>query len=419
MLYKFAHIADCHIGANRDPSLQELELATLSKALEECITRKVDFIVISGDIFHSNIPNLTSVNEATKKFKEVCDEGIPIYVVYGSHDYSPNESSIVDVLDSAGLFIKLVKAKVEDEKLKLDFTIDEKTGAKLTGLSARTGGLEERYYKMLDRDSLEKEKGFKIFVFHSALTEFKPEFLANMASIPISYLPKGFDYYAGGHIHQRIEKEWPGYGKIVYPGPLFAGYPRDLEQSALGEKRGFYIISFDEEVRSIDFIELDICEYSYFEYDATGKNSKKAQIELMEKVSEIPAKDKVVLLKIKGELSGGKTSDINFSQLKNLLLQNGAKFVSINRFGLTSKEYASIKVSGGDISEIENRLFKENIGSVKVSVSQLKGEKGFRLASELLKVLRQGRKGKEMKGDYESRIIEQAIEVLQLKEAFK
>jgi len=418
-MHKFAHISDCHLGAHRDPVLQKLEFSAFDKALTRCIEEKVDFIVISGDLFHSNIPDMGVVNNAVKKMREVRDKGIPIYLIYGSHDYSPNETSIVDILDSAGLFTKIVKGDIENGKLKLEFTEDPETKAKLVGISARKIGMEEKYYEILDRETLEKEKGFKIFVFHSALSEFKPDFLARMASVPISYFPKGFDYYAGGHIHKQIEEKMPGYDKIIYPGPLFAGYPRDLEQSACGEKRGFYLVSFDDKVEKVEFIEIPICEYTFFEYDASNKNSTQAQQELVQRIKELDVADKVVLLKVKGELSGGKTSDINFSQVRNVLTENGALHVNINRFGLSSKEYTSLKVMGEDVREIEGKLLKESIGSVKVSTEALKGEKGVHLATELLNVLRQGQKGNESKKDYEDRILERAFEVLKLREVLK
>ena len=102
--------------------------------------------------------------------------------------------------------------------------------------------------------------------------------------------------------------------------------------------------------------------------------------------------------------------------VKNYLLQKNAKFVSINRFGLSSKEYEYVKTSFNDISEIENKLFKENIEASKVSIQKLRGKQGIRLATELLKILRQSKKTNEKKGDYQKRLLEQSVESLQLKE---
>jgi hypothetical protein len=415
-MYKFAHLADCHLSANREPVLENLELTAFKKAFDSCIQEKVDFILITGDLFHANIPDMRVANEAVRKMKEAKDKGIPIYVIYGSHDYSPNETSMIDILDSAGLIKKIVKGKVVEDKLRLEFFIDPKTKAKLVGISARKVGLEKNYFEILDRESLEKEHGFKIFAFHSVISELKPEYLAQMESIPVSLLPKGFDYYASGHIHQRCETSLPEHERIVYPGTLFAGYARDLEHSAKGVKRGFYIVSFDDIIEDVKFKEVPVCEYLYFEYDASNKNSMQAKKELSEELSKIQVENKLVVVKIYGELSGGKTSDISASEVRSLLMENGAVYVSINRYGLTSKEYAAIKVMGEDIAAIENRLLRENIGVVKVSNEALKGEKGAKLAVDLLKALRQEQKLNEKKNDYIERIQKQALGVLELKE---
>ncbi len=413
-LYKFAHVSDCHIGAQKYPELKKIELDVFNQCLDRCIAENVDFIIIAGDLFHSNLPNMASVKEAVEKMRKVKENGIPIYVNYGSHDYSPNETSIIDLLNSAGLITKIVQGRVDNGKLNLKFFKDPKTGAKICGISARKMGLEENYFKVLDRESLEYEDGFKIFVFHSAISEFKPEFLADMDSIPISLFPKGFDYYAGGHIHKRSINEYMGYGKIVYPGSLFGSYSKDFEINANGEKRGFYIVDFDIEIRNIGFIETPACEYNYIKYDASGKNSIQVQSELLERLKSENVTDKIVLLKIKGELSGGKTSDIDSKLIRNLLTKNGAIHVSINRHGLISKEHKKIQIMENNIPKIENKLFEENIGKIKVTNKELKSEKGVKFANELLNVLRDQQKPNEKKGDYERRIISNAVDTLKI-----
>ena len=413
-MFSFAHLADCHIGANRGPILEKFELAAFSKAMDICMREKVDFVLISGDLFHANLPDMYVVNEAVKKMKEVKDAGISFYVIYGSHDYSPNGTSIIDILDSTGLIMKVVKGENVDGKLRLGVFTDPKTKAKLVGISGRKAGLEKNYFEMLDRECLEKEQGFKIFAFHSAISELKPEFLAQMESIPVSLLPKGFDYYASGHVHRRTESRLAGYERIVFPGALFGGYPRDLEDSAKGEKRGFYIVSFDDKVEDIKFMEVSVCNFEYFEYDVSDKNSMQANKDMLDRLSRTEAQNKIAVVKIKGELSGGKTSDISSGEMRDLLKEKGALDVIINRYGLTSKDYASVKVVGEDVPTIESRLLRENIGAVKVSLEELKADKGAKLAQDLLGVLRQEQKLNETKKDYVDRTQKQALDSLGL-----
>ena len=171
----FAHLADCHIGSWRDPKLRDVSTKAFEKAVDLCIDKKVDFIVISGDLFNTSLPSIDLLKQATKKLKELKDKNIPVYMIAGSHDFSPSGKTMLDVLEHAGLIKNVAKGEVIDEKLKLNFIVDKKTKAKITGLLGKKGSLEKEYYENLIKEDLEKEQGYKIFIFHSALTELKPE----------------------------------------------------------------------------------------------------------------------------------------------------------------------------------------------------------------------------------------------------
>lgn len=418
-LHKFAHISDIHLGAFRDPVLRDLEKQVLNETIEKCIELSTDFVLISGDIFHVGIPDLSVVNDSIRIFRKLQDAKIPLYAIYGSHDYTPNGTSIIDILETAGILTNVMKARTDDEGyVILDLFIDQKTGAKITGISARKVGLESKIYEKLDKKRLEHEKGFKIFAFHSGITELKPAFLSEMETVPISYFPKGFDYYAGGHIHKKDEFELPGYQKIVFPGPLFTGYGKDIEDTARGVKRGFYLVSFDEKVSEIKFVTIRGFDGEFFEFDATGKNSHEAAKELSHNLDKLDVNGKVVIVRLKGELSGGKTSDIDSIELRRKLASRGAIYVQFNRFSLTTKEFEGNRMSGEDIPTVEANYFRENIGTVKVAQSHLKGKEGTQSAIELLGNLRQQQKIGETKTDYQQRITASGIETLKISKEF-
>jgi DNA repair exonuclease SbcCD nuclease subunit len=189
--------------------------------------KRADFILISGDLFNTSVPEISVLKDVVRKLKELQEKGIPVYVIAGSHDFSPSGKTILEVLEEAGLCRNVVKGKVVDKKLRLEFTTD-RTGAKICGMIGRKGMLERSYYENLDKEALEKEEGFKIFMFHTALSELKPKSLEKMESSPVSFLPEGFDYYAGGHVHIVRHSDLPGYRNIVYPGPLFPNNFRSL-----------------------------------------------------------------------------------------------------------------------------------------------------------------------------------------------
>ena len=120
----FAHLSDIHLGFQKHESLQKIEQQVFEKALDECISRKVDFILIPGDMFHVNIPEMRVQKFAFAKFRQVHEAGIPVYVVYGSHDFSPVSNSVIDLLSEVRYISKVTKVKSSDDgKIVLDFMI--------------------------------------------------------------------------------------------------------------------------------------------------------------------------------------------------------------------------------------------------------------------------------------------------------
>ncbi len=412
-MHRFAHFADVHLGANREPALQNLELETFDLATRKCAELGVDFVLICGDLFHVGIPDLGVVNSALRSMMELKKQGIPIYAIYGSHDYTPNGTSVIDILSTAGVLKNVFKPSFDGGSLRLGVTVDEKTGAKIAGISARKIGLEGRYFDALDRGALEQEKGFKIFAFHSGLTEFKPDHLGSMETVDSSLLPKGFDYYAGGHIHQRGEFSLPGLQNVVFPGPLFTGYGGDLEATAKGEKRGLYVVEFDGRVESKKFVPLDTVQGLFKEYNLNGRNALEAGAMVSEDLKGASVEGKLVVVRAHGELSGGKVAEVGLSAIRANIIQRGALHVYLNRNGLKSRETAGSVFSGEEPVSIERRLFLSEGAKVSVGEEHLRGEGGAKRAEELLRLWRQPPRLGEMKKDYGARMTKEGIMALE------
>jgi DNA repair exonuclease SbcCD nuclease subunit len=408
-------MSDIHIGAFRQPELRGLLLDAFDAAIDRCIREQVSFIVLAGDIFDSNIPDLSSVRRAAKKMKEAADAGIRFYAIYGSHDFSPNYSSIVDVLDGAGLFTK-VEAMVSSEgRASLSFVRDP-SGPKLCGISGRKLSIDRDEYAVLDRKTLEAEPGFKIFVFHGALDELKPPSLEKMVSMPVSALPAGFSYYAGGHVHTRGVTSLPGHANVAFPGPLFATDYSELLQMAHGEERGFYIVDFgDGGVSGVEFVPVKVCDAVELHYSAGGKSSDQVSKELMEMATRTQVPGKVVLLTVEGELVEGKTSDIDFYAIRRRLLASKPLIVLSNYSHLTSRELREVGPPK-PVHVTERELFERRIVNVNSGESKLRGEQGVRTALSLLSTLKDGRKENESKRDFEDRTSRAGLHVLGLKE---
>ena len=282
-MYRFAHITDCHLGSWRNPKLRELNLQAFEKSISISIKEQVDFILITGDFFDVNIPQLSPVKKAVEILKQARNSGIPVYMIYGSHDFNTANVSMIDILHSADLFIKPTDFQLNNDSIVLKLFTDKKTGAKITGISGRKVGLDKEIYEKLDKKKLESEDGFKIFLLHRGIQEILPQDIQFRDSVPISLVPKGFDYYGGGHIHKRVEKKIDS-SLIVYPGPLFGSTFQDLEETAKGETRGFYIISFDKQILDCKFVEIKVAEILYKEIVSVKWNSEILEAEIMKNI---------------------------------------------------------------------------------------------------------------------------------------
>ena len=414
----FAHLSDIHLGFQKHESLQKVEQQVFEKCLDECIARKVDFILIPGDLFHVNIPEMRVQKFAFAKFRQVHDAGIPIYVVYGSHDFSPVSNSVIDLLAEVGYITKVTRATShEDSTISLEFLVDEKTGAKITGLSGLKVGKDREWYEKLDRDSLEAESGFKIFLFHGGISDMKTDTGMDGDLMPLSLLPKGFSYYAGGHMHKFNHQSFDGYSNVVYPGTPFAGYHADLEDNANGQKRGFVLVEFEDVVKSVEFVEIENTTYEIIEVNADNRKAESINQELLEKTKDIDPAGKVVIIKVKGELTSGKTADVDISAIRDSLNEQNAMMVNVSKNQLTSKEYSITEAKGANKEEIETNVFSENIGQLRFDHTELLGEDGIKLAKKLLSELGQPLLINEKKNEYIPRIRDNALAILGLEDA--
>jgi DNA repair protein SbcD/Mre11 len=413
-LYKFAHITDCHLGSWRNPKLRDLNLQAFERSILISIKEQVDFILITGDFFDVNIPQLAPVKKAVEILKCARDSGIPIYMIYGSHDFNTANISMIDILHSAELFIKPTEFQFNSDSVMLKFFVDKKTGAKITGISGRKVGLDKEIYEKLDKKKLESEDGFKIFLLHRGIQEILPLNMQFRDSIPISLVPKGFDYYGGGHIHKRVEKKINN-SVIIYPGPLFGSTFQDLEETAKGEKRGFYIISFDTQIFECKFIEIKVADILYKEIFSQKWSSEKLKDEITKNISELEVKNKIVLIKVKGKLFG-KRSNIDFGKFSLDISKRGAILSFININNLSTDEARSIVVQSSNKFDIEREIFHESIKnfqtestlSIKVKNqinSKLTGKPGENISISLLDILRNEKLENENTSTYEDRII--------------
>ena len=407
---KYAHLADLHLGSWRDQKMRDLSTNSFLKAIDLCVNDKVDFILFAGDLFNTSLPPLDILKIVTKKLKELQEKNIPLYVIAGSHDFSPSGKTMIDVLENAGLLINVCKGSINEEsrELHLNFTIDPKTQTKITGILGRKGQLDKGYYQSLHRTNLEKESGYKIFLFHTTIAELLPNDMAMIDSQPVTFLPQHFNYYAGGHIHHPNLISLPGYLAVAYPGALF---PNNFQEFEKYGKGGFYIIDYDRQTNKQEerWIPLDIIRHEGLNLSCNHKSPEVITYELLNHFSTKNLHDTVVTIRLKGTLSSGRVSDINFKQIIEQLYFQGAYFVMKNTAKLQSEEFEEIQLSTTDPQIIEDNIIKEHLQQIKI----FDYDTELNLTKNLLNSLNTIKKEGETITDFQRRIEEEIEKIIQ------
>ena len=232
--FSFVHAADLHLGYaqyNIDARREDFE-RTFNELVEKTIELKPDFMIIAGDLFQHARPSNKTLEMAITNFRRLREAGIPVLAVDGSHDSAPNviTGTILNPLDSAGLLCYLPRrpgASWENESCYVYGVPNFRT-------KRRTMELLPEF--MERKPPHPRQDLFNIFVFHMALDlpNLKPSRMEAEGSLQM--LPKGFQYYAGGHIHIPYELQLDD-GVLVYSGSIETVSYEEAEV-----EKGFYYV---------------------------------------------------------------------------------------------------------------------------------------------------------------------------------
>jgi len=320
--FVFAHLADAHVGAwPRDPDVRAALRASVLRALRVVAERDAQFLLISGDLFHTPVPDPAEVAPVAAALRDLVEAGRRVYAIYGSHDYVAHRTSWLDVLAETGVFVKVAPEAVRSEGTRwtLPFHVDEPTGARIAGISGRSHGLDREYFRAVDAEAFRAEPGFKIFQFHAAVEEYLPPNLrAHIRGVRRDDLPAGCDYYAGGHIHLTYEGEGPGGGALVNPGAVFGTSRTDLENAAAGRThQGVVIVTVDRNVPSVEFVDTAPRDrVRLVDVDVSGQTATEAHATIAARIHSADERPGTLLFpKLTGTLADGSIAALALTEL--------------------------------------------------------------------------------------------------------
>jgi len=339
---KFAHIADCHLGGWPQPQLRELNFKCFQEVVRRCISEKVDFILIAGDLFDSPYPPIDTLKEAFDEFRKIKEAKIPVFLIAGSHDYSVSGKTFLDVLEKAGFCKNVFDFEEHNGKIILHPTLY--SGAAIYGYPGKKSGLEVAEIRKI---KLQEAPGlFRIVMLHTSIRSAVP--YGDIEAVDEKELPAA-DYYALGHLHIRYQKN-----EKVYPGPTF---PNDIGE--LEELQGGSFCIVDKGKIKRELINIKEVLPIYLEIN----NALHATDGIIAMLKGRNLKDKIIIIRLSGVLETGKTSDINFQSVEQFAREQGALTVlkSTNKLYIKEFEKEDIPSESENIeSKIVDELIKKN-----------------------------------------------------------
>ena len=243
----FIHAADLHLGApfrglrNLSEAWAERLCTAIVEAfdrlIEQAIERRVDFVVIAGDVFDTSRSSYGDYLHFFDGLAALGRAGIPVYLCTGNHDpYTSWQKDFADLPPNATMF-------AADRP---SFAAFEREGRPLCLLGGRsyyhqTWPADCNIAEGISRPQAELFTGvqapFMVGVIHTGL-DLDPV----KAPVSPQYLMAAdVDYWACGHIHSRY-----AYPSLDDPRIVFSGciQGRDIKETG---PRGCYLVELSED----------------------------------------------------------------------------------------------------------------------------------------------------------------------------
>lgn len=399
-MVRLIHTADLHLDSAFSSrfSKEEAEerrrnlLIAWNKLLQYGIERKVQAILISGDLFDSPVVSRSTMEIFLSSIRK--NPEISFFYLRGNHD-TKNTFRFQDNLPkNLFLFSKEGKKYRLKEKLVL-------LGQEFYGTERRSEFPEESYgtesllelqeepeelveEELLSPSSSEdavqsiwnlKEEDCNILMLHGALREGGFE-VQNEQGISLKQLSRyPIHYLALGHIHKREEGK---YGSLNY---IYSGCLQGRGFDEEGEK-GFYYVEIEEETKEIkaEFVPLKEGEFRIIplflsEEDGTLDTEEKIRESLKNEGAE--AKDSVRII-LKGEKRAGEERNLRYLEKQ---LEEEYAYIEIKeetKLKLRKEEFIHEKGLKGEflrmVSESESLSEEEKEKLMILGIGLLQGE---------------------------------------------
>ncbi|ACP34218.1 metallophosphoesterase [Sulfolobus islandicus Y.G.57.14] len=246
MMVQILHISDTHLG-KRQYSLAEREkdiYDVFSQLIDIAIKERVDAVIHSGDLFDVSNPTTNALVIAVKILKKLKDANIPFLSIPGDHDTPKRKGYIIphNILTELDL-IKILN--YDKPYIIKDIEIYGIPHIPTVSKNVLVSTLS----------SLKPKSSRSILLLHQGVKQILP--YDGSWQMELGSLPKGFGYYALGHLHTRwrlIQDD----GSII----AIAGSPDIMREEEIEgyEKfgKGAYLIDFSKDLPTLTTINTTV-----------------------------------------------------------------------------------------------------------------------------------------------------------------
>ncbi|WP_461206954.1 metallophosphoesterase family protein [Clostridium sp. DL1XJH146] len=338
--FKFIHSADIHLGSiihcdtndvRINERLVEEVYSSFRRIIQYALDKKVDFLILAGDIFDSDIKPIKARKVFYEEALKLYNNNINLYYISGNHDPFSEEIELFKLPPNVHCFSSKEAIQYEIEK-------DGKIVARIIGQSYKNKWDKRKMHKeFLIKDN----SAFNIGVLHTSLEEdgrYVPSSLNELVEI------QEIDYWALGHIHKRKILNKAPY--IVYPG---IPQGRDIGEQGVG---GCYLVSVEKDKNcKMEMLTTSKIIWQKIEVDISGlRNLNEIELKIIEVFEDILEKNNyeysfIVKLNINGETNLNKKLREDNVEITKVLIEsinkqfnNGDSFIIINEIDIKTKE---------------------------------------------------------------------------------
>ncbi len=337
----FSHISDIHLGlVQYNSEERELDIYdAFHQAIDISIKDHVDFVIFAGDIFHIPTPSGTAIIHMANALKLLKQNNIDSFFILGEHDISRIRGTPIPYVFHNLEFSKYIgQGEPVYYKDLLLVGFDKIRRSEMSSF--------EKRFEEID-DIAKKHQGHRILVMHQGINEIN-KFAGELNSTD---LPKNFTYYAMGHLHDHVVKNFNHLGgPVAYPGSIELTNSEGIKET----KKGFYQVDISSTEAEPSWIELNT--RPQFSIKTTSTDISKTIDEVFEKIKS-NLKKPIVELKIESENAEQEIIQAQISRLIPHTLHCSWKLVQ--------KQDSDSSVLSDRPARIDEELFKLAVNSLK------------------------------------------------------